>query len=121
MNLFCLNGLQHIIKVNVIKLLGWCSVYEALFYKIKPSAYMLVFIARRVNSMQFMCIASYTCLFCDFPIVCYHQVFSSEKMGVAGVTVRLSLHGEPSEKCEKPDFAWFLLLLGSDLLASLAK
>ena len=82
---------------------------------------MLIFIARRVNSMQFMCIASYTCLFCDFSIVCYHQVFSSEKMGVAGVTVRLSLHGEPSEKCEKPDFAWFLLLLGSDLLAPLAK
>lgn len=57
-NLFCLNGLQHIIKVNVIKLLGWCLVYEALFYKIKPSAYMLVFIADRVNNTQFMHAAS---------------------------------------------------------------
>ena len=37
------------------------------------------------------------------------------------MTVRLSLHGEPSEKCEKSDFAWLLLLLGSDLLAPLAK
>lgn len=42
-------------------------------------------------------------------------------MGVAGVTVRLSLHGEPSEKFEKPEFARLLLLLGSDLLAPLAK
>ena len=58
-NLFCLNGLQRIIKVNVIKLLGSCLVYEALFCKIKPSAYMLIFIAYRVNNTQFMCVASH--------------------------------------------------------------
>lgn len=40
---------------------------------------MLMFIAHRVNSMQFMCIASHTCLFCDFPIVYYHQVFFPQK------------------------------------------
>lgn len=41
-------------------------------------------------------------------------------MRAVGVTVRLSLHGEPPKKFEKPDFAWFILL-GSDLLAPLAK
>lgn len=55
MDLLFLNGLQNITKVNAVKLLGSCSVYEALFYKIKPSAYRLIFIAHRV---QFMCFAS---------------------------------------------------------------
>ena len=41
------------------KLLGSCLVYEALFCKIKPSAYMLIFIAYRVNNTQFMCVASH--------------------------------------------------------------
>ena len=42
-------------------------------------------------------------------------------MRVVGVIVSLSLHGEPSKKFEKPDFAWLLLLLSSDLLAPLTK
>lgn len=47
--------------------------------------------------------------------------FFPRKMRVVGVIVSLSLHGEPSKKFEKPDFAWLLLLLSSDLLAPLAK
>lgn len=46
---------------------------------------------------------------------------SPREIGVAGVSVQPILNGQLSEKFEKTVFAWLILLLGSDLLAPLAK